>query len=533
MQAMNRGKPSLRQVLTIAFAVVALSLAAEYGARYFSEQQVRKRALSPARVLLEQAFRTASEEHDLDLLVRIALVQANAGEVFAAVRTIRSAKSVEWRNDRFADLAGTLSARGQVAAALEVASAMEATFPGKPVTLSKVAQAQASAGDIAAAQETAGGLSGYLQADILEAVALRQVLDNDIRGAFRTFASIDLPGDVARRSRILIAIAVRLADSDRVADALGAAAKVHESWKARALSEVSQALARRKHFTRAARIAASIRNDAYTQAMTFVELARTREKFGDKSGAERHRAVELAAVIPAPEYKSLALRAAAESAAETGDWAAALAIAAEIGEIPHRMLALTSIAIAQRTSGAGDAGRATVASAGEVVRSAKGVEAADNALFWLVEMHVRMGDLPSALAAAPRLADANGISPCLAFSELAMAQAAAGDATGARRSLDSIRVENPNGLVSCTREGSRYAAVEAAVSAKHLHAAMSLAGAGAEQCDMDRSVAAGLVGIGDLDGSARWTYSRGSKLFEGCALLGMAEQTLNPDAARP
>lgn len=529
---MPNHRPVLK-IVAVALGFVALSLVAAQCGTSPSEQKVQKRAQSPAPILLQLAFEKAREEHDLDLLEKVAFVQAHAGDVSSALQTIQSASSVEWRSHRFADLSNTLSARGDIAGAIQVASAIDATSSVKKETLSEIGQAQANVGEISSALRTAGELSGYLKADILEAVALRQVQNNNIQDAYKTLASIDVPGDVVRRSRILIAIAVRRADANRMADALNTVALVDDKWKATALSEVAQSLARQKQFTRATKIADSIESDSYTKAMTFTKMAQTREKLGDKLGGEkiRYRAAQLAPAIPDDEYKNLALRAIAESAAEAHDWASALQVAAQVSNVSHRILALTSIAIAQRASGFRDASSTTLASANEVLRSTKDSEAADNARFWIVAMNVRVGDLPAAITAASRLADSKDISQCLAFSELAIAQGAAGDATGAVRSLDSIHVENANGLVSCTKEGSRNAAVEGAVRASHLDAAMYIAKMGPEQCDMDRSIASGLVRVGDVHGSARWTYTRGSKVMEGCALLGMAEETLNKNAA--
>ena len=99
------------------------------------------------------------------------------------------------------------------------------------------------------------------------------------------------------------------------------------------------------------------------------------------------------------------------------------------------------------------------------------------------------------------------------------------------RSLKSIHFEDANGLTSCTKEGSRIAAVEAAVRASHLDAAVELARAGPVQCDVDRSIASGFVRVGNLHDSARWTLTRRSKVMEGCALLGMAEGILNRNVA--
>jgi site-specific recombinase XerD len=58
-----------------------------------------------------------------------------------------------------------------------------------------------------------------------------------------------LPGDVIHRSRILIAIAAKQSDTNRLTDALNTVALVEDGkWKAAALSEVAQSLARRKQF---------------------------------------------------------------------------------------------------------------------------------------------------------------------------------------------------------------------------------------------------------------------------------------------
>jgi len=369
-----------------------------------------------------------------------------------------------------------------------------------------------------------------LRADVLQAIALRQVENDNIQDAFKTLASIDLPGDVVRRSRVLIAIAVRQTDANRLADALHTVALLDGEWKATALGEVAQSLARQKQFIRASKMAGSIENDSYTKALTFANVAQTRETLGDKSGGEkdRYQAVQIASSIPNAEYRDLALRAISESAAESNDWASALQVASQVTDVSHRILALTSLAVAQKASGLRDAGATTVASANEVSRSSNDPRAAaDNASYWIVAMNARVGDLPAAIAAASRLADSKDINQCLAFSELAFAQGAAGDAKGAVRSLKSIHVENPSGLISCTKEGSRSDAVEAAVRARHLDAAVQIAKAGPEQCETDRSIASGLVRVGDGHGSAKWTYTRGSKVMEGCALVGMAEGILN------
>jgi hypothetical protein len=513
----------------IAFGLVALSLVATQCGTSPSEGEVEKRAQSPAPILLKLAFERASEEHDLDLLTMVALVQAHTGDVSSALRTIQSAASVDWRLHRFADLSKTLSAKGDIDGALQVASAIDASSSVKKEVLSEIAQAQANAGEISNAIKTAGELSGYLRADVLQAIALRQTQNKNIRDAFKTLASIDLPGDIVRRPRVLIAIAVRQADTNQVADALNTVALVDGKWKATALSEVAQSLARQKHFVRASKIADSIEEEAYTKAMTFTKIAQTCETLGDKLRGEkiRHHATEVASSIPDAEYKNLAFRAIAESAAESHDWASALQAASQVSDVSHRILALTSIAVAQRASGFRDASSTTVASASEVLRVAKDSKAVENAYFWIVVMNVRVGDLPAAIAAASHLADSQDIDQCLAFSELALAQGAAGDARGALRSIESIHIENAGGLISCTKEGTRSVAVEGAVRAKHLDAAAEIARAGPERCDMDRFIASGLVSVGDVRGSARWTYTRGSKVMEGCALLGMAEGTLN------
>jgi hypothetical protein len=150
-----------------------------------------------------------------------------------------------------------------------------------------------------------------------------------------------------------------LADTNRLTDALNTVALVEDGkWKAAALSEVAQSLARRKQFNLATKTADNI-EDLYTKTMTLTKLAQTRELLGDQSGAEKSRehAVELASSIPDAEYKNLALRAIAESAAGSHDWATALQVTSQISDVSHRIIALASIAVAQRASGAIDAAR--------------------------------------------------------------------------------------------------------------------------------------------------------------------------------
>src|SRR5260221_8410225 len=187
------------KIVVASFGLIAVTLSAIQCGTSHSEEQVQKRAQSPAPILLQQAFEKASEEHDLDLLEQVALVQARMGDISSALRTIGSAKLVGWRDRRFADLSKALSARGDIAGAIKVASAIDASSWSKKETLSEIGQAQANAGDISNATKTAGELPGYLRADVLQAIALRQVENDNIQDAFKTLASIDLPGDVVRR----------------------------------------------------------------------------------------------------------------------------------------------------------------------------------------------------------------------------------------------------------------------------------------------------------------------------------------------
>ena len=520
--------PGLRRVVVV-LGFIGLSLVATQCGTSPSEEEVQRRAQSTTHILLQEAFEKANQEHNLDLLERVAFAQARTGDVSSALQTMQSAGGDGFRARRFADISKELSARGDIDGAIQVASAIDAGSSDKKEALSDIAQAQANMGEIDEALRTSGELSGYLRADVLQAVALRQIQNNNIQDAFKTLSSIDVPGDVIHRSRILIAIAAKQSETNRLTDALNTVALVEDGkWKAAALSEVAQSLARRKQFILATKTANNI-EDLYTKATTFTKLAQTRELLGDHSGAEQSRehAIELASSIPDAEFRNLALRAIAESAAGSQDWATALQVTSQISDVSHRIIALTSIAVAQRASGAIDASSITLASATEVVRSIKDSTARDNAYFQLVVMYTRVGDLQAAMAAASHLVDSQNISQCLAFSELAIAQGAAGDATSSVRSLESIHVENANGLTSCTKEGSRLVAVEAAVSASHLDAAVKIARADPEQCDLDKDIASGFARVRDLHSAARWTYTRGSDVLEGCALLGMAEGIVN------
>lgn len=124
-------------------------------------------------------------------------MRARAGDVSSALQTIQSAGSVEWRGHRFADVSKTLSAGGDIDGAIQVLSAIDASSSVKKEVVSEIAQAQANAGEISSAIKTAGELSGYLRADVLQAIALRQTQDNNIQDVFKTLDSIDLPATLS------------------------------------------------------------------------------------------------------------------------------------------------------------------------------------------------------------------------------------------------------------------------------------------------------------------------------------------------
>jgi hypothetical protein len=172
-----------RRGLTRVVAVlgfVGLSLAPTQCGTSPSEEEVQKRAQSTTHILLQEAFEKANQAHNLDLLERVALAQARTGDVFSARRTIQSAGGDGFRARRFVDMSKELSARGDIDGAIQVTSAIDAGSSAKKEALSDIAQAQANAGEIGDALRTSGELSGYLRADVLQAVALRQIQINDI-----------------------------------------------------------------------------------------------------------------------------------------------------------------------------------------------------------------------------------------------------------------------------------------------------------------------------------------------------------------
>jgi tetratricopeptide (TPR) repeat protein len=288
-------------------------------------------------------------------------------------------------------------------------------------TLARIVEAQAGAGDISGALETAGKIANVANSLIpspLATIAEAQAANGDIAGAFATTRMLS-DGLVRVRGLIRVAEASATAgDSAGARQAIDAAVTAlrempDDGTRAGALARIAAAAAAAGDPEAASRIfdeALAVAN-AGSQALGWVAEEQAAAGFIDAALATAKR-------IENRQSQSSALAAVAAAQAAAGNIRAALATAATVEDANHQVDALAAIALAQAAAGDVEAARQTSLTALVTAHSiAITWEATSyfSAMARAVQVQAAIGEIEAALESVDMAEDASIRKSLLAF----------------------------------------------------------------------------------------------------------------------
>lgn len=356
--------------------------------------QVRAGDQAAAARTLEQAVQAAAAFNPA--LQNIAVVRAELGDVAGALQVAADVEVEFMKYDTLVDIARVLSDRGDFTGALRAAAAIPDDKHWKSTSLSDIAQAQAKAGDMAAATSTfeeSLRIATALKAPgALVSVATARAKAGDLEGAFRTAALIKKYNHKKSSQNFLSfalrGIAAAQAGNGDLVGALQTAFTIEgDVLKEYALRDIAVAQARAGDVTGALQTASTIQGDSAKSHTMLIAIAEAQAKAGDRAAAARTfeqafqslvngpmppgrvddvlveiaaaqvRAADLkgalrtAALIKTYTQKSVALRGIAAAQARVGDVTAALRTADDIEHDGTRIETLKDIAAAQARAG--------------------------------------------------------------------------------------------------------------------------------------------------------------------------------------
>jgi RNA polymerase sigma factor (sigma-70 family) len=312
-------------------------------------------------------------------LREIAQTRLRLGDVTGALAVADKFKAASHRNHLLFLLAVMQAEAGDIPAARKTAAAI--TDDQRDGAVEAVGQAEARAGDVAAAVRTADSLKHQplSRAGVLSEVALAQAKAGDRKAASASLAeslrlSVATLADAGQRDAARAEAAVRQARIGDVAGALRAAVALGVDDRTRALGQIAVEQARQGDVPGAVKTLGEIRDaDARTGAL--LDLARAQADGKDRAGAVKSlaAATDLAATLPAAgraEWLDNVRAARASLQVAAGDVPGALETAAAVTDGRARFGVLLEVGRAQMKAGDRNAARATF---GRAMRAADGL----------------------------------------------------------------------------------------------------------------------------------------------------------------
>lgn len=302
----------------------------------------------------------------VDALRRVAVLWAGNGDIEKANAAIESIPYPNSKRDAQEGIATAQARAGDIQGALETATGSpEETGPwdsdhkGNANALNAIAKIQAETGDIAGAQETAASINEddrhRAQSEIIRA----QIKAGDFTSALETAGSVQ---NLFSQESALCSVATAQAMAGDIDGALETTSRIEpgvlKNW-------------------------------------TMADVAGARAKFGDVAGAE-----EIAGSIADPDFNTMAWRKIAEGQARAGDIDGALTTAKSIKDTDSREIALREIVEAQSSVG-------EIAGAQETAAGIRDAKEQGIALSYIAEAQVKSGDLAAAQETVDNIQDSS------------------------------------------------------------------------------------------------------------------------------
>ncbi|HSF08374.1 MAG TPA: hypothetical protein VLA60_03110 [Nitrospirales bacterium] len=197
-----------------------------------------------------------------DILWRIAVCQAKAGDVASALQTTELVEIVAHKNHALREIAVYQAKAGDVKEALQTASRFNAEISGPPPYVF-ILQDLARSGKVNQALQIADSLDSELEYSPYEAIAVGQAESGDIEGALRTLDAIKWKGEMAPYNRAMAfeKISYMQVQNGHLEEAVRIGSRIDEPHRARALRDVSLAYVKEGKVDRALEIVSSIKGE--------------------------------------------------------------------------------------------------------------------------------------------------------------------------------------------------------------------------------------------------------------------------------
>ncbi len=197
-----------------------------------------------------------------DILWRIAVCQAKAGDVASALQTTELVEIVAHKNHALREIAVYQAKAGDVKESLQTASRFNAEISGPPPYVF-ILQDLARSGKVNQALQISDSLDSELEYSPYEVIAVGQADSGDIEGALQTVGEIKWKGAGAsyNRSMTFETISHMQVQKGHLEETVRIVSMIDEPHRARVLRDVSLAYVKEGKVDRALEIASSIKGE--------------------------------------------------------------------------------------------------------------------------------------------------------------------------------------------------------------------------------------------------------------------------------
>src|SRR5680860_243854 len=220
-----------------------------------------------------------------DFLWRIAGVQAKSGDIVGALQTADTIEMESHQHSALRDIVAEQSKAGDVKGAFLTAALIREKY-SFPYPYIFVLKDLARAGKINQAIKIATSLESDLEEDSpFEAIAVGQAESGDIEGALQTLDAIKWKGEMAPYNRAMAfeKISYIQVQNGHLEEAVRTVSRIDESWRSRALRDVSLAFVKEGKVDRALGIISSVKEER-SQADLLSNIAHAQASQGDPEG---------------------------------------------------------------------------------------------------------------------------------------------------------------------------------------------------------------------------------------------------------